>query len=42
MAVDAEQWRTEMEQFGEYLAGFGDRLPEQLSAEHQKVVTALG
>jgi phosphoenolpyruvate carboxykinase (GTP) len=42
LAVDPEQWRAEMEQIGEYLAGFGDRLPEQLSAEHRKVVRALG
>ncbi len=42
LAVDPEQWRAEMEQIGEYLAGFGDRLPAQLSAEHRKVVRALG
>jgi phosphoenolpyruvate carboxykinase (GTP) len=42
LAVDNDQWRAEMEQFGEYLAGFGDRLPRQLSAEHRKVVEALG
>jgi phosphoenolpyruvate carboxykinase (GTP) len=42
LAVDPEQWRAEMEQIGEYLAGFGERLPEQLSAEHRKVVRALG
>ncbi|HLF11611.1 MAG TPA: phosphoenolpyruvate carboxykinase domain-containing protein, partial [Gammaproteobacteria bacterium] len=42
LAVDPEQWRAEMEQFGEYLAGFGDRLPSQLRAEHRKVVQALG
>jgi len=42
LAVDNNQWRAEMEQFGEYLAGFGDRLPRQLRAEHRKVVEALG
>jgi phosphoenolpyruvate carboxykinase (GTP) len=42
LAVDNDQWRAEMQQFGEYLAGFGDRLPRQLSAEHRKVVEALG
>jgi phosphoenolpyruvate carboxykinase (GTP) len=41
LAVDPKQWRVEMEQFGEYLAGFGERLPPALSSEHQKVVSAL-
>jgi phosphoenolpyruvate carboxykinase (GTP) len=41
LAVDPRQWRAEMEQIGEYLGGFGDRLPQQLRAEHQKVLRAL-
>ncbi len=42
LAVDPEQWRTEMRSIGEYFAEFGGRLPGELSAEHQKVVRALG
>ena len=42
LAVDAEQWRKEMESIGEYFAEFGERLPAELKAEHQKVLTALG
>ncbi len=41
LTVDPEQWRVEMEQFGEYLASYGDRLPEGLRAEHEKVLQAL-
>jgi phosphoenolpyruvate carboxykinase (GTP) len=42
LAVDAEQWRKEMASIGEYFAEFGERLPAELRAEHQKVLTALG
>ena len=42
LAVDAEQWRKEMTSIGEYFAEFGARLPAELKAEHQKVVSALG
>jgi phosphoenolpyruvate carboxykinase (GTP) len=42
LAVDPEQWRTEMRSIGEYFAEFGGRLPGELTAEHQKVVRALG
>ncbi|HVY64792.1 MAG TPA: phosphoenolpyruvate carboxykinase (GTP) [Gammaproteobacteria bacterium] len=42
LAVDPEQWRAEMKSIGEYFAEFGTRLPSELSAEHQKVVRALG
>jgi hypothetical protein len=31
-----------MESIGEYFGEFGDRLPAELRAEHQKVVRALG
>ncbi len=41
LTVDPEQWRVEMEQFGDYLAGYGDRLPEGLRAEHEKILQAL-
>ena len=42
LAVDPEQWREEMASIGEYFGEFGDRLPAELAAEHQKVVRALG
>jgi phosphoenolpyruvate carboxykinase (GTP) len=42
LAVDPDQWRKEMASIGEYFAEFGDRLPAELRAEHEKVVRALG
>jgi phosphoenolpyruvate carboxykinase (GTP) len=42
LAVDSEQWRKEMASIGEYFAEFGDRLPAELKAEHEKVVRELG
>jgi len=42
LAVDPGQWRKEMASIGEYFAEFGDRLPAELRAEHEKVVRALG
>jgi phosphoenolpyruvate carboxykinase (GTP) len=41
LAVDPKQWRAEMENIGEYFAEFGDRVPKDLKAEHQKVLGAL-
>ncbi|HEX5418627.1 MAG TPA: phosphoenolpyruvate carboxykinase (GTP) [Gammaproteobacteria bacterium] len=41
LAVDKSQWRTEMEHLGEYLASYGDRLPEKIDAEHRKILDAL-
>ena len=42
LAVDSDQWRKEMASIGEYFAEFGDRLPAELKAEHEKVVRELG
>ncbi|HJR71180.1 MAG TPA: phosphoenolpyruvate carboxykinase (GTP) [Gammaproteobacteria bacterium] len=42
LAVDSEQWRKELASIGEYFAEFGERLPSELRAEHDKVVRALG
>jgi phosphoenolpyruvate carboxykinase (GTP) len=42
LAVDTEQWRKELTSLGEYFAEFGERLPGELRAEHDKVVRALG
>jgi phosphoenolpyruvate carboxykinase (GTP) len=41
LAVNVDQWKTEMESIGSYLDGFGERLPAELKSEHEKVVTAL-
>ena len=41
LAVDPEQWREEMQDIGEYLQSYGERLPERLRAEHEKIVQAL-
>jgi len=41
LAVNVDQWKTEMDSIGSYLDGFGDRLPAELKSEHEKVVTAL-
>jgi phosphoenolpyruvate carboxykinase (GTP) len=42
LAVDAAQWREEMQHLGEYLSSFGERLPAKLDDEHRKVLDALG
>ena len=41
LSIDPAQWRGEIEHIGEYLASYGDHLPEALSAEHRKVLDAL-
>jgi phosphoenolpyruvate carboxykinase (GTP) len=41
LAVDKDRWRAELKDIGEYLAGFGRRLPERLAAEQRKVMQAL-
>jgi len=41
LEVDHEAWSAEMEQIREYLEGYGDRLPEQLIEELDKVAAAL-
>ena len=40
-SVDAGQWREEMQAIGDYLASYGDRLPDALRAEHRRVTAAL-
>jgi phosphoenolpyruvate carboxykinase (GTP) len=39
--VNRDQWRAELDEVGEYLDSYGDRLPEELRAEQQKVAEAL-
>ena len=41
LAVNVDQWKTEMDSIGSYLDGFGERLPDELKREHEKVVAAL-
>ena len=41
ITIDDAQWREEMSAIGEYFESFGDRLPEALLAEHQKVMKGL-
>jgi GTP-dependent phosphoenolpyruvate carboxykinase len=41
LTIDVEQWRQEMDSIGEYLAGYGDRLPDELRQEHRKISEAL-
>jgi phosphoenolpyruvate carboxykinase (GTP) len=41
LAVDVDQWREEMESMREYLDGFGDRIPDALRAELDKVLHEL-
>jgi len=40
-SIDKAQWLEEMSAIGEYLDSYGDRLPEALKAEQQKVVDQL-
>jgi phosphoenolpyruvate carboxykinase (GTP) len=41
LAVDRDAWRKEFSAIGEYLQGFGDRLPPAMRAEHARVRDAL-
>lgn len=41
LEVDTHAWTVEMEQIGEYLAGYGERLPGEMIKELDKVVAAL-
>lgn len=42
ISINDEQWRAEMDEFGEYLNSYGDRLPAKLREQHQLVRQALG
>ena len=39
--VNRDQWRTELDQVGEYLESYGERLPRDLLTEHEKIIRAL-
>ena len=40
--VDTDQWREEITTVGSYFDEYGDRLPGELRAQQQKVLSALG
>jgi phosphoenolpyruvate carboxykinase (GTP) len=41
LAVDREQWRTEMADIGKYLDDYGKHLPPRLAAEQRNILAAL-
>ena len=41
LSVDAAQWQKEMQSVGDYLEEFGERLPEKLRQEHQRIMQAV-
>jgi phosphoenolpyruvate carboxykinase (GTP) len=41
LTIDHDQWRTEMQQLGEYFDEFGARVPPELRREHRAVLKAL-
>ena len=41
ITIDPEQWLAEMASIGEYLQSYGERLPDALIAEQQKVMKGL-
>ncbi len=42
ISINDDQWRQEMNEFGDYLDSFGDRLPAGLREQHEQVKAALG
>jgi phosphoenolpyruvate carboxykinase (GTP) len=40
-SINTKQWIEEMDSVGEYLQGFGNRLPDDLWQAHQQVVDDL-
>jgi phosphoenolpyruvate carboxykinase (GTP) len=42
LAVDAEQWREELQQISKYFDEYGNRLPDELRAQQRRVANALG
>ena len=40
-SINDDQWRKEMDDFGDYLETFGDRLPEALRKQHEQVKAAV-
>ncbi|MDH3532865.1 MAG: phosphoenolpyruvate carboxykinase (GTP) [Gammaproteobacteria bacterium] len=41
ISIDVERWRTENQHFADYLDDFGDRVPDALRAEQQRIAAEL-
>ena len=41
LKVDTQQWRKEIEQVGEFLENYGDRVPKELLEQQNRIKTAL-
>jgi phosphoenolpyruvate carboxykinase (GTP) len=41
ISINTKQWQQEMEEFGEYLDSYGDRLPHKLREQYTQVKSAL-
>ncbi|MDH5620623.1 MAG: phosphoenolpyruvate carboxykinase domain-containing protein, partial [Gammaproteobacteria bacterium] len=41
-SIDRDQWRAELKSVGEYLDTYGDRLPDALRQQQQKIAAELG
>ncbi len=41
-SINDDQWLQEMNEFGDYLDSFGDRVPDELREQHKQVTAALG
>jgi phosphoenolpyruvate carboxykinase (GTP) len=41
LSINIEQWQEELDSVGEYLDGYGDRLPDELREEHRRVTDAV-
>ena len=41
ISINDDQWRQEMDEFGEYLDSFGEKVPEKLREQHRQVRSAL-
>ena len=42
LAVDTDQWRTEIAAIEDYLESYGDRLPEELREQCRAIAAELG
>ncbi|MFQ5547817.1 MAG: phosphoenolpyruvate carboxykinase (GTP) [Woeseia sp.] len=41
LSINAGQWKDEMISVGEYLEEYGERLPDELKKEHQRIIDAF-
>ena len=42
LEIDVDHWRVENEHFGKYLDEFGDRVPDELRKEQQRLAAEFG